>query len=106
MPWHPIAITGGRSREWSCMACAPIRFFTRNGLEEFRAWPAPSMEIVRTTDTGTLLYDLYFNGDPFLVHRPIGTGLRRLASRLGTVERPKLRQALRLAGRLGVSSAT
>jgi quinol monooxygenase YgiN len=32
-------------------------------LEEFKRVTAQCMEIVRTKDTGTLQYDVYFNGD-------------------------------------------
>jgi quinol monooxygenase YgiN len=32
-------------------------------LEEFKRLAAQCMEIVRTKDTGTLQYDIYFNGD-------------------------------------------
>jgi antibiotic biosynthesis monooxygenase len=36
--------------------------FTR-ALEEFKRLAAQCMEIVRTKDTGTLQYDIYFNDD-------------------------------------------
>jgi quinol monooxygenase YgiN len=40
------------------------RFKIREGkLEEFKRLSAQSMEIVRTKDTGTLQYDIYFNDD-------------------------------------------
>ena len=40
------------------------RFAFREGkLEEFKRLAAQCMEIVRTKDTGTLEYDIYFNDD-------------------------------------------
>ncbi|MFN2483314.1 MAG: putative quinol monooxygenase [Candidatus Limnocylindria bacterium] len=40
------------------------RFKFHNGkLEEFKRLSAQAMEIVRTKDTGTLQYDIYFNDD-------------------------------------------
>jgi quinol monooxygenase YgiN len=40
------------------------RFKLHEGkLEEFKRLSAEAMEIVRTTDTGTLQYDTYFNDD-------------------------------------------
>ena len=40
------------------------RFAFREGkLEEFKRLAAQCMEIVRTKDTGTLQYDIYFNDD-------------------------------------------
>ena len=40
------------------------RFNFREGeLEEFKRLAAQCMEIVRTKDTGTLQYDIYFNDD-------------------------------------------
>jgi quinol monooxygenase YgiN len=40
------------------------RFKIHEGkLEEFKRLSAQCMEIVRTTDTGTLQYDIYFNHD-------------------------------------------
>jgi quinol monooxygenase YgiN len=40
------------------------RFEFRDGkLEEFKRLAAQCMEIVRTKDTGTLQYDIYFNDD-------------------------------------------
>ena len=38
--------------------------FGEGKLEEFKRLPAPCMEIVRTKDTGTLQYEIYFNDDP------------------------------------------
>ena len=41
-----------------------VRFkFHEGKVEEFKRLSAQAMEIVRTTDTGTLQYDTYFNGD-------------------------------------------
>ena len=37
--------------------------FHEGKLEEFKRLSAQSMEIVRTKDTGTLQYDIYFNDD-------------------------------------------
>jgi quinol monooxygenase YgiN len=37
--------------------------FHQDGLEEFKRLAAQCMEIVRTRDTGTLQYDIYFNDD-------------------------------------------
>jgi quinol monooxygenase YgiN len=37
--------------------------FHDGSLEEFKRLSAQVMEIVRTTDTGTLQYDIYFNDD-------------------------------------------
>jgi quinol monooxygenase YgiN len=37
--------------------------FHEGKLEEFKRLAAQSMVIVRTKDTGTLLYDIYFNDD-------------------------------------------
>jgi hypothetical protein len=37
--------------------------FTRAKVEEFKRLSAQAMEIVRTKDTGTLQYDIYFNDD-------------------------------------------
>ena len=40
------------------------RFDFREGsVEEFKRLSAQAMEIVRTKDTGTLQYDIYFNSD-------------------------------------------
>src|SRR5436305_826485 len=40
------------------------RFKFQDGkLEEFKRLSAQAMEIVRTKDTGTLQYDIYFNDD-------------------------------------------
>lgn len=41
-----------------------VRFQFHDGkLEEFKRLSAECMEIVRTKDTGTLQYDVYFNDD-------------------------------------------
>src|SRR6266496_5475840 len=37
--------------------------FHEGKLEEFKRLSAQAMEIVRTKDTGTLQYDIYFNDD-------------------------------------------
>jgi quinol monooxygenase YgiN len=37
--------------------------FHEGNLEEFKRLSAQCMEIVRTKDTGTLQYDIYFNDD-------------------------------------------
>ena len=37
--------------------------FHEGKLEEFKRLSAQCMEIVRTKDTGTLQYDIYFNDD-------------------------------------------
>src|SRR6266516_1252937 len=37
--------------------------FDEGKLEEFKRLSAPCMEIVRTKDTGTLQYEIYFNDD-------------------------------------------
>jgi quinol monooxygenase YgiN len=37
--------------------------FHEGKLEEFKRLSAQAMEIVRTKDTGTLQYDIYFNED-------------------------------------------
>ena len=37
--------------------------FSEGKLEEFKRLAAQCMEIVRTKDTGTLQYDIYFNDD-------------------------------------------
>jgi quinol monooxygenase YgiN len=37
--------------------------FQKGKLEEFKRLTARCMEIVRTKDTGTLRYDIYFNDD-------------------------------------------
>ena len=37
--------------------------FHEGKLEEFKRLAAQCMEIVRTKDTGTLQYEIYFNGD-------------------------------------------
>jgi quinol monooxygenase YgiN len=37
--------------------------FHEGKLEEFKRLAAQCMEIVRTNDTGTLQYDIYFNAD-------------------------------------------
>ena len=37
--------------------------FHEGKLEEFKRLSAQAMEIVRTKDTGTLQYDVYFNDD-------------------------------------------
>ena len=37
--------------------------FHEGKLEEFKRLSAQAMEIVRTEDTGTLQYDIYFNDD-------------------------------------------
>ena len=37
--------------------------FHEDKLEEFKRLAAQCMEIVRTKDTGTLQYDIYFNDD-------------------------------------------
>ena len=37
--------------------------FHEGKLEEFKRLSAQAMEIVRTMDTGTLQYDIYFNDD-------------------------------------------
>jgi len=37
--------------------------FHEGKLEEFKRLSARCMEIVRTKDTGTLQYDIYFNED-------------------------------------------
>ena len=37
--------------------------FHEGRVEEFKRLSAQAMEIVRTTDTGTLQYDIYFNDD-------------------------------------------
>jgi quinol monooxygenase YgiN len=37
--------------------------FHEGNLEEFKRLAAQCMEIVRTKDTGTLQYDVYFNAD-------------------------------------------
>ena len=37
--------------------------FHEGKLEEFKRLAAQCMEIVRTKDTGTLLYEIYFNDD-------------------------------------------
>ena len=37
--------------------------FQEDTLEEFKRLAAQCMEIVRTKDTGTLQYDIYFNDD-------------------------------------------
>jgi quinol monooxygenase YgiN len=37
--------------------------FHEGKLEEFKRLSAQCIEIVRTKDTGTLQYDIYFNGD-------------------------------------------
>src|SRR5512141_3181463 len=37
--------------------------FHEGKLEQFKRLSAQAMEIVRTKDTGTLQYDIYFNGD-------------------------------------------
>jgi quinol monooxygenase YgiN len=37
--------------------------FHKGKLEEFKRLAAQCMEIVRTKDTGTLQYEIYFNGD-------------------------------------------
>ena len=40
----------------------PVRFHD-GAVEEFKRLSAECMQIVRTTDTGTLQYDTYFNDD-------------------------------------------
>jgi hypothetical protein len=55
------------------------RFKFREGeLEEFKRLAAQCMEIVRTKDTGTLQYDIYFNDDQSecIVHEGTGTPTR------------------------------
>ena len=42
--------------------------FHEGKLEEFKRLSAQAMEIVRTKDTGTLQYDIYFNDDRVRVH--------------------------------------
>ena len=37
--------------------------FQEGKLEEFKRLSARAMEIARTRDTGTLRYEIYFNGD-------------------------------------------
>ena len=37
--------------------------FDEGNVEEFKRLSAQALEIVRTKDTGTLQYDLYFNND-------------------------------------------
>ena len=39
--------------------------FHEGKLEEFKRLSAQCMEIVRTKDTGTVQYDIYFNDDQF-----------------------------------------
>ena len=40
-----------------------FKFHEAGKLEEFKRLSAPCMQIVRTKDTGTLQYDIYFNDD-------------------------------------------
>jgi quinol monooxygenase YgiN len=46
------------------MGIARFKFHEGN-VDEFKRLSAQAMEIVRTEDTGTLQYDIYFNNDQF-----------------------------------------
>jgi len=59
---------GTRSPRWEAGAVSELlgiaRFkFHEGKLEEFKRLSAQCMEIVRAKDTGTLQYEIYFNGD-------------------------------------------
>ncbi len=60
--------------------------FREDELDEFKRLVAQCLEIVRTKDTGTLQYDIYFNDDQSecIVHERTGTP-RRSSSTLRTL---------------------
>jgi hypothetical protein len=75
------------------------RFKIHEGkLEEFKRLSARCMEIVRTKDTGTLQYEIYFNDDQSECMISSGTGIPRRSSStlrtLATQWRRSLRRAL------------
>ena len=51
--------------------------FHEGKLEEFKSFSAQAMEIVRTKDTRTLQYDIYFNDDQSECRSSSGTGTPR-----------------------------
>jgi quinol monooxygenase YgiN len=58
----------GKPSAWEARAVSELqgiaRFkFPEGKVEEFKRLSAQAMEIVRTKDTGTLQYDVYFNDD-------------------------------------------
>ena len=71
--------------------------FHEGKLEEFQRLAAQCMEIVRTKDTGTLQYDIYFNDDQSecIVHERYrdSEALIEHAAHLGDLTRQSLRRA-------------
>jgi quinol monooxygenase YgiN len=63
-----VSTPASNARVWEAGAVSELqgiaRFkFHEGKVEEFKRLSAQAMEIVRTKDTGTLQYDIYFNDD-------------------------------------------
>ncbi len=83
--------------------------FHQGKVEEFKRLSAQALEIVRTTDTGTLQYDIYFNEDEsecIVVERyKDSVALMEHAAHVGHLMEPIFATASVSSDMLGVPSA-